>query len=281
MARRRISEDAPSQLALWARRLALFSLVVSVLSIIIMRSNLLEIGPAMVTFGGALVFACIAILLALAAFVVIWREGLDGFGSALAALAIGTALVAYPAYLGTVAYRLPAITDITTDPRDPPRFETIAQLRPRDANPVAYAGPALAEQQRSAYPDIEPLVVTTNAQQTYEAALAVINKRRWLVLDPRPPQPGRRDGHIEAVARTPIMGFRDDVVVRVRADGDGARLDIRSASRYGPHDFGGNAARIQSLIDEIDEILGAQASEKRQPAKKGAQAPARGTPARR
>ena len=110
-----------------------------------------------------------------------------------------------------------AITDVVTDPDDPPRFETIARLRPRDANPIAYPGRAVAEKQRAAYPDVEPLVVTSTPQQAYETALAVITKRKWFVVDARAPQPGRREGRIEAVARTPIMGFREDVVVRVRA----------------------------------------------------------------
>ena len=67
---------------------------------------------------------------------------------------------------------------------------------------------------------------------------------------------GRRDGRIEAVARTPILGFRDDVVVRVRADPDGARVDIRSTSRYGRHDFGTNAARVVALSEAIDDAVG-------------------------
>ena len=44
------------------------------------------------------------------------------------------------------------------------------------------------------------------------------------------------------------MGFRDDVVVRVRAEPDGARIDARSSSRYGTFDFGTNAARIRRLM---------------------------------
>ena len=64
-----------------------------------------------------------------------------------------------------------------------------------------------------------------------------------------------RDGRIEAVARTPILGFRDDVVVRVRADPDGARVDIRSTSRYGRHDFGTNAARVSALAEAIEEAV--------------------------
>jgi hypothetical protein len=51
------------------------------------------------------------------------------------------------------------------------------------------------------------------------------------------------------------MGFRDDIVVRIRSVGTGARVDVRSASRYGRHDFGTNAARVRSLIEDIDDGL--------------------------
>ncbi|MGB6171664.1 MAG: DUF1499 domain-containing protein, partial [Xanthobacteraceae bacterium] len=72
-----------------------------------------------------------------------------------------------------------------------------------------------------------------------------------------------RDGIIEAVARTPILGFRDDVVVRVRATTDGARIDVRSASRYGRNDLGTNASRVRNLIDNIDDVLAAPVPEKK------------------
>ena len=150
------------------------------------------------------------------------------------------------------------INDITTDPADPPRFETIARLRSRNANPVSYSGPPVAELQRSAYPKVEPLMVSVSPQLAYEAVIATIGKRHWRVVDARAPQGGRREGLIEAVARTPIMGFRDDVAVRVRSDPSGARIDVRSASRYGRHDFGTNASRICSLLDEIDDVVGNQ-----------------------
>jgi hypothetical protein len=48
------------------------------------------------------------------------------------------------------------------------------------------------------------------------------------------------------------MGFREDVSIRVTPDGDGSRVDIRSASRYFESDLGSNAARISKLIDEIN-----------------------------
>jgi uncharacterized protein (DUF1499 family) len=185
-------------------------------------------------------------------------EGRGGMGAALAAMAISLLLLGYPAYIGIRAYKLPLIYDITTDPLDPPRYEALSRVRPRDANPVAYAGLYAADQQRRSYPDIGPLTVNAAPQATYDAAYAVINKRKWRIVDARAPQAARREGRIEAVARTAIMGFRDDVVVRIRADGNGARIDIRSSSRYGSFDFGANAARIRSLMNEIDDTIAQQ-----------------------
>jgi hypothetical protein len=72
------------------------------------------------------------------------------------------------------------------------------------------------------------------------------------VIDEHAPQPPRQPGHIEAVAKTPIMGFREDVAIRVAPEGDGSRVDIRSSSRYFEHDLGSNAARVSSLIDDIN-----------------------------
>src|SRR4029078_291227 len=152
------------------------------------------------------------------------------------------------------------IKDITTDAIDPPRFETLSRLRPRGTSD--YAGLYAAEQQREAYPDIEPLVVTVQPPQAYDAALWVINRRKWRVVVDRPPQPPRRDGQIEAVARTAIMGFRDDVSLRVRPNEERARIDVRSASRSRRHDFGTNAARIRSLLEDIDTRIADAAEEK-------------------
>jgi uncharacterized protein (DUF1499 family) len=223
-----------------------------VLSVLIVRSGILELVPALATFAGALVFAVFGIVLAFGAFIVIWKDGIRGMGHAFGAIGIGLALIAYPAYLGALAYKLPMINDITTDALDPPRFDVLARLRPRGT--VEYAGLYAAELQRRAYPDVEPLNVNATPNAAYDAAMAVIVRRKWRVVVDRPPQP-RNDGVIEAVARTPIMGFREDVALRVRADPDGTRIDMRSASRYGRHDFGSNAARIKSLLDDIDDRL--------------------------
>jgi uncharacterized protein (DUF1499 family) len=278
MVRRYVHSEPTSRLAIWARRMAGFAALATLLAMIIVRARLLEIWPALGTFVGALGIAVVALLLALAAFAVIWMEGLAGMGAALSAMAISLALLAYPAYLAVAAYRLPWIHDITTDPIDPPRYERLAALRSRDANPVAYAGLYAAEQQRKAYPDVGPLGTNATPQAAYDAVLAAVNKRKWLIVDSRPPEAGRREGHIEAVARTPIMGFPDDVVIRVRAEPDATRIDARSSSRYGSFDFGANASRLRGLMNDIEEAIRTQKPERPAPPP----APAKkGTPAKK
>jgi hypothetical protein len=274
MARRpNIGDEPVSRLAAWSSRLALFALVVTALSIIIVRSGLLEVVPALATFAAALVFAALAVLLSFLAFVVIWRQGLSGLGSALLGLFLGLILLAYPSYLGYRATKLPAISDITTDPNNPPRFDVLARLRPRDK--VDYPGGAIAQAQRKAYPDLAPLQESVPPKLVYDSALALVTKRKWHVVDARPPAAGRREAVIEAVARTPIMGFRDDVVIRVSATSDGARVDMRSASRYGLHDFGANAARIRSLLEDLDDVVNSAPEPRPESEKKAQPAPKR------
>jgi hypothetical protein len=255
-----------SGLASWSRNLAVFAVVAVLVSIIIVRFGFLEIKPALATFFGALACAALSILVGLIGAAAIWQSGASG---------VSRILLAYPAYLGLQYRRLPAIHDITTDPIDPPRFEALARLRSGDgANPAVYAGLYSAEQQRIAYPDIETVELEVPVQRAYEIALQLVTKRKWLVIDERPPQPPRRIGRIEAVARTPIMGFREDISIRVTPDDEDSRVDIRSASRYFESDLGSNAARVRQLIDDLNNAAEKDALK---PAKKPA-APVKAPP---
>jgi uncharacterized protein (DUF1499 family) len=272
-----------SILATWARYLAIFALVAAVGSIIIIRFGFLEFKPALTTFLGALVLAGLSIVVACAAFAAIWQNGSRGMGRILVALLINAAILAYPAYLGLLYRKLPAIHDITTDPIDPPRFDALAPLRAGEgANPAAYAGLYSAEQQRRAYPSIEPVTLDVPPQKAFDVTLKLVTRRKWLIIDERAPQPPRMIGRIEAVARTPIMGFREDVSIRVVPDSDGSRVDIRSSSRYFEHDLGTNAARISKLIDDLnDAVDNASTPVKKPPALPKVQASKGGPPAKR
>jgi uncharacterized protein (DUF1499 family) len=270
-----------SGLATWARNLAVFSVVAVLVSILIVRFGFLEMKPALATFFGALGLAGLSILIGLAGFAAIWQNGTRGMSRILLAFLIDAVVLAYPAYLFYQYRRLPPIHDITTDPIDPPRFEALARLRSGEGtNTAAYPGLYDAERQRQAYPDIEPVELELPVDRAYAIALQLVNKRKWLVIDERAPAPPRRIGRIEAVARTPIMGFREDVSIRVVPDGEDSRVDIRSSSRYSYYfesDLGSNAARITKLIDDLNTAAEAAAQK---PVKKAAPPPPTKGPAK-
>lgn len=249
-----------SSLATWARNLAVFAVVTVVVSIIIVRFDFLEMKPALATFFGGLAISVLSILFGLAGFAAIWQNGSRGMARILLAFLIDGAILAYPAYQALLYRKLPPIHDITTDPIDPPRFDALSRLRTGDGtNTAVYAGLYSAEQQRQFYPDIEPIELEIPVDRAYAIARQLVIKRKWTVIDDREPQPPRRMGRIEAVARTPIMGFREDISIRVVPDGDDSRVDIRSASRYFESDLGSNAARVTKFIDDLNTAADADA----------------------
>ncbi|QPF86487.1 DUF1499 domain-containing protein [Bradyrhizobium genosp. L] len=246
-------QEPVSGFATWSRNLAIFSVVAVLISILIVRFGFLEVKPALATFFGALGCAALSILIGLGAFAAIWQNGTRGMGRILLAFLIDAAVLAYPGYLAYQYKKLPRLYDITTDPIDPPRFEALGRLRTGEGtNPAAYAGLASAERQRTAYPDIETVELEVPADRAYEMSLRLVNRRKWLVIDARAPQPPRNIGRIEAVARTPIMGLREDVSIRVTPDDEDSRVDIRSASRYFDTDLGSNATRVRKMIEDLN-----------------------------
>src|SRR2546430_537801 len=204
-----------SSLATWSRNLAVFAVVAVIVSIMIVRFGFLEMKPALATFLGALGIAGLSILVGLAAFASIWQNGSRGMSRILLALLIDGMVLANPPYPALQSRNPPPIPATPPDPIAPPRFDALARLRAGEgANSAVYAGLYSAEQQRIAYPEIETVELELPAQRAYEVTLALVNKRKWRIVDERAPQP-RREGRIEAIAQTLIMGFREDVSIRV------------------------------------------------------------------
>lgn len=252
MIRRRLyTEVRITWLATLARRFALFSLPVILLTVGLHRLGLIEYEVAYATLTAGLAVALLGALVAGAAFVVIWNEGLRGLGRAIAAFLIGVAVLVWPIYDVVRSATLPAISDVTTDPSDPPRFIAVASARPSSANPIAYPGEETAQRQREAYPGVQALEVEGNPDEVFNLALSIAERNGWRVLDSVTPRGGQREGRIEAVALTLVMGFREDVAIRIRSTGGMVRIDMRSASRYGNHDFGSNARRIERFFADF------------------------------
>lgn len=249
--RRLYQEERTSALALWAFRLVLFSLPVIVIAALFYRGGILEFRPAVTTLLAGLSLALLAGMMGVAAFFITWETGWRGIGKAIATVAIAVLVLAGPAAILARGMVLPKLTDITTDVEDPPRFHALSIARPRGANPLTYQGGEEGKEQHVAYPGIKPQDLSATPEEAFNTVLALIQKRRWRIIDATPPRGSKRDGRIEAVATSPIMGFRSDVVIRIRGTAKGARVDVRSASRYGIHDLGTNAARIDSLMADL------------------------------
>ena len=278
MARRLYIEEELSPWAVWSSRLSLFALAVAALSAIILTTGSFEFGPALATFSAALAFAGVAILFAFVAFISIWRNGVAGLGRALRGLFLSLLLLAYPAYLAQRAYKLPAINDISTDTANPPRFVALAAQRP--PNLVTYPGGRTTRLQQASYGDIAPLQVDLPPRNAFEAVLGVINKHKWPVAAALPPAANRREAVIETTTRSFVMGFHEDVVIRIAPSGNGSRIDLRSASRVTLPDLGTNAARVRSLMEEIDEAISSAPEPRSEPKPAERKPPPRRTPNR-
>jgi uncharacterized protein (DUF1499 family) len=238
--------------ARWSSRMALFSAGLLLVTLILHRFFTLPSPLAINLFVVGLAGTGLAILLALAAMVRIWITGYAGAGSAALGLIIGAAALGGPAGYGLVYHHLPWIYDVTTDTANPPEFANLA-WRPPGANATAYPGRTFAEQQAKAYPDLRTLELDRSVEDAFDLAEEAVRRLRWSVVAEEPPSLGKSPtpGVIEATEQTLFLGFTDDIVIRIDGTGTHARIDARSASRYGSFDLGQNAARLRRLLAEI------------------------------
>ena len=173
---------------------------------------------------------------------------------ALLAIVLGAVAWGVPYLWLKKAESVPAIHDITTDTRNPPQFlpDVIALRTAAHAvNSTVYGGPKVAALQHQAYPDIQPMMFKQPPATVFAAALNTVKHMGWTLDSAHP-----HTGIIEASSTTLWFGFTDDVVIRIEAQPDGARLDIRSESRIGESDVGRNAARIRRFRAMLDRKLG-------------------------
>jgi len=149
--------------------------------------------------------------------------------------------------------RIPSIHDVATDWQDPLMFSPAAlKARGPDANPVdpspilplgsqAYAGRPVAEVNAETCPAARPVTVAISAAQAFAHARSAVERAGMSIITA-----DAASGRIEATAVSLLYGFKDDVVVRVRPAGAGARIDLRAGRRPGHGDMGANRRRIQT-----------------------------------
>ena len=240
-----------SSLAVISRWLSVYCFALLVFVVILHRFLDLPSDATINLLALAFLGGGIGFILAVFSLVRIWNNGDAGAGQAAIGAVVGALMFAIPAWYLPSLVTLPQINDVTTDTRNPPDFTKARILRPVAANPATYPRTRFARLQREAYPDIGPLIIERSSGKTYQIVTEAVNKLGWKIVRSRPPQGRSRVGIIEAVDRTLLLGFKDDIVIRISGDDEGARIDVRSASRYGSHDLGRNAKRIRRLFNEV------------------------------
>ena len=257
--RRLIIEEPVSGVAVWSRRLAVFALGVAATSVVLARFAPGEADAVLSVLGAALVIALAAMALGGAALAIIWQTGRRGAGQAFAALALGAALLAGPAYMAAAALRLPAINDVSTDRADPPQFSRAARVLAARAGhaPQPPSAEAVALQERN-YTFLQPVILELEPAEAYALVQKAVAARGWEVLERVAPGGRAGIGHIDAVERSLLFGFPDDITIRLRPLAGQTRVDVRSASRVGRIDFGVNARRILRFAEEVQTQLEAK-----------------------
>jgi len=192
-------------------------------------------------YGSAAAVLISLIAITVSAYKGMWRV----FAISLIGFLIGSVVFTVPYKWSRVGKSVPPIHDITTDTEDPPQFSAIVNLRKDAQNPVEYDEQAGALQ-RAAYSDIAPVMLAETPEQAFERALKIAMKMGWEIVGF-----DRGKGLIEATDTTFWFGFKDDIVIRVRPDVKGSRVDIRSISRVGKSDMGTNARRIRNFAKRL------------------------------
>lgn len=237
--------------ARWTLRASVFALALTVVAIAAHRFGSMPTLTAVNLVVVSAMIAAVAIILGLISAAVIWREGRTGAIRVSLGIVIAAGLLSWPVAFLQVYRTLPRLNDVTTDTNAPPNFTELAKERGLGMNPATYNA-SFAALQAETYPDLRPMLVERPAEETFEVVRDALLRQKLTIVREQPPE-GRpvRPGIIEAVDRTMVLGFYDDVAIRVDGDSARSRIDLRSASRFGLHDLGRNAERTRRLMREI------------------------------
>lgn len=246
-----IPEREPSA-SRWATRAALFAFGLVAAAAFLHRLFGLPTPVAFNLLMLAMAVAGLSILAALVAAAIIWHTGRPGTARVLFAVCLSLALLSAPLFYLMWERAYPPISDVTTDFQNPPAFSAVARLRGPGDNDIAYDRAGSADEQARAYPDIKPMQIARSSEEAFGLVSDAVKRLKMETVREETPDPDAGTaGTLEAVDRTLVMGLYQDVAIRVTGDDESARVDIRSASRFGHADMGRNAERMRELMKEI------------------------------
>ena len=173
-----------------------------------------------------------------------WRRRFTALLPLVPAVLIAGFALYVPWKMADLAKSHPPLHDISTDPDSPPDFVALKPVREQAPNGWGWSGNSSLQRQH--YADVAPLIVKLPREKVLPLAESTARGMGMSIIDAN-----AAEGRIEATAWTVWFGFTDDVVIRLRGEGDATRVDIRSASRVGVSDLGKNAERVRDFLERL------------------------------
>jgi hypothetical protein len=232
-----------SKWAIWARRLAGFALPLVVLPVFMHRERLIDSAAFHVVEIAAAAVALLGLLVSIAAFIRLWNSGDRGWDRAVFGFIVSLICLAPFAWATFEASRHPLVLDVSTDAQNPLPLVT-AEARPLPSVE------ALLEVE-TAFPNVTTRTYPLNAVQMFEIIGQLVLDRGWEIRHRRVPTSVLGLGRINAIATT-LLGWRDEVAIRVTGDPTGSTVDMRSVSLAAIHDLGSNGQRIEEFLVALD-----------------------------
>ena len=103
------------------------------------------------------------------------------------------------------------------------------------------------------YPDLAVQRFTGTEERVARSARAAVEALPGWELVGSGRGPGGAE--LQAVARTRVLRFKDDVTVRIRRREGLTEVSVRSRSRVGKADFGQNARNIRAFQSELERQM--------------------------
>ncbi len=232
-----------SKWAVWARRFGALALPLAIIPVLLHRGRLITSENFVIVEAVAMGLAAIAVIAACIAFVRLWFTGDQGWARAAVAFVFGGLCLAPAAYFVWLGMSVPPSMDVSTDYANPPALVNFVESR--------FIGPDERQRVEAAYPNARPRTYPIEAPQMFEVAETLVEAQGWEIRARRTPVGPLGEGQLNAVVTT-LLGFTQEVVIRVVGSADGAKVDMRSASLYAFPDFGANGQRVESFLLELD-----------------------------
>lgn len=238
--------------AVWTRRSAVIGAALALGAVALSQKGF-GVAWALTVLAIGLGFACLAIILTMAAAVVIWRTGRKGGG--YAALGFGLALVtlAYPAVLAVKVGRDTPATDLSTDKANPPQFgsKTPAAVA-ATSSPVLDVAWLLGRSPQSS--EVEPITLEREPLAAYRTALKVVTQLHWRVVSATAPTARSPIGTIDASTSSAVMRLPEWIAIRISPEGGQTRIDLRSVATTALPLAGDDPLRnIQAFANAIED----------------------------